>query len=91
MTSPIDKAMMAFLKVHDTLYQRSNGWIGHHVPLAPPMLLLHTVGAKTGQPRTNSLAYYRDGEEAAARLDTDGPRSELCCGCHITAQFVRSR
>ena len=27
------------------------------------MLLLHTVGAKTGRPRTNSLAYYRDGAD----------------------------
>jgi deazaflavin-dependent oxidoreductase (nitroreductase family) len=26
------------------------------------MLLLHTVGAKTGQPRTNSLTYARDGD-----------------------------
>ena len=52
--------MMAFLKVHDELYQRSNGWIGHRIPFAPPMLLLHSVGAKTGQRRTHSLAYYRD-------------------------------
>lgn len=26
------------------------------------MLLLHTVGAKTGQPRSNSLTYARDGD-----------------------------
>ena len=55
--------MMAFLKVHDELYQRSNGWIGHRIPFAPPMLLLHSVGAKTGQRRTHSLAYYRDGND----------------------------
>jgi F420H(2)-dependent quinone reductase len=28
----------------------------------PPNLLLHTVGAKTGQPRTNTLTYARDGD-----------------------------
>lgn len=76
MTSPIDKAMMAFLKVHDTLYQRSNGWIGHRVPLAPPMLLLHTVGAKTGARRTNSLAYYRDGNDyLVVASNGGGPRN----------------
>jgi deazaflavin-dependent oxidoreductase (nitroreductase family) len=63
MTSLVDRATMALLTVHDTLYQRSNGWIGHHLPFAPPMLLLHTIGAKTGQLRTHSLAYYRDGDD----------------------------
>jgi deazaflavin-dependent oxidoreductase (nitroreductase family) len=28
----------------------------------PPSLLLHTTGAKTGQPRTNSLTYAGDGD-----------------------------
>ena len=62
MTSPIDNAMMAFLKVHDTLYQRSNGWIGHRIPFAPPMLLLHTVGAKSGQERVNPVMYRAVGD-----------------------------
>ncbi len=76
MTSPTDKAMMAFLKLHDTLYQRSNGWIGHRIPFAPPMLLLHTVGAKTGQPRTNSLAYFRDGNDyLVVASNGGGPRN----------------
>ena len=63
MTPPLDRTMMAFLKLHDTLYQRSNGWIGHRLPFAPPMLLLHSVGAKTVQLRTHSLAYFRDGND----------------------------
>ena len=33
------------------------------MPGAPPSLLLHTVGAKTGQPRTTSLSYARDGDD----------------------------
>ena len=28
-----------------------------------PLLLLHTVGAKSGQPRTNPVAYVTDGEQ----------------------------
>jgi deazaflavin-dependent oxidoreductase (nitroreductase family) len=33
------------------------------VPGAPDALLLHTVGAKTGKPRTTSLSYARDGDD----------------------------
>jgi deazaflavin-dependent oxidoreductase (nitroreductase family) len=58
----IEKAVSTFVRVHDALYQRTNGWIGHRIPGAPNSLLLHTVGAKTGLPRTNSLSYARDGD-----------------------------
>jgi F420H(2)-dependent quinone reductase len=50
------------LRIHDTVYQKTNGWIGHRL-LGIPSLLLHTVGAKTGQARTASLTYARDGED----------------------------
>jgi deazaflavin-dependent oxidoreductase (nitroreductase family) len=50
----------AVLRVHDAVYQKTNGWIGHRT-LGIPSLLLHTVGAKTGRPRTASLTYARDG------------------------------
>ena len=48
------------LRIHDSVYQKTNGWIGHRT-LGIPSLLLHTVGAKTGQARTASLTYARDG------------------------------
>ena len=50
------------LMVHDTIYKRTNGRIGHRIPLpgVPPSLLLHTVGAKTGKHRTNTLSYFPD-------------------------------
>lgn len=51
-----------FLRLHDAVYQKTRGWIGHRIPGAPPALLLHSVGAKTGQPRTTSLSYARDGD-----------------------------
>jgi deazaflavin-dependent oxidoreductase (nitroreductase family) len=49
------------LRVHNAVYQKSNGWIGHRTLLIPN-LLLHTVGAKTGKARTTSLTYARDGD-----------------------------
>ena len=50
------------LRVHDTVYRRTNGWIGHRLLLIPS-LLLHTVGAKTGVARTAALTYARDGDD----------------------------
>jgi deazaflavin-dependent oxidoreductase (nitroreductase family) len=50
------------LRVHDVVYRKTNGWIGHRT-LWIPSLLLHTVGAKTGKARTTSLTYARDGED----------------------------
>jgi F420H(2)-dependent quinone reductase len=49
-------------RIHDAVYQKTNGWIGHRT-LGIPSLLLHTVGAKTGKARTTSLSYARDGED----------------------------
>ena len=63
MTSLAEQGMHAFLRTHDKIYQATNGRIGHRVPGMPPNLLLHTVGAKTGQPRTTSLSYARDGDD----------------------------
>ncbi|UXA16796.1 nitroreductase family deazaflavin-dependent oxidoreductase [Mycobacterium sp. SMC-4] len=50
------------LMLHDALYQRTNGLVGHRIPLpgVPPSLLLHTVGAKTGKARTTTLSYFPD-------------------------------
>jgi deazaflavin-dependent oxidoreductase (nitroreductase family) len=60
--TPLEQAGLRILRLHDMIYQKTGGWIGHRVPGAPPSLLLHTVGAKTGQPRTTSLTYARDGD-----------------------------
>jgi deazaflavin-dependent oxidoreductase (nitroreductase family) len=58
----VRKAMFKLLRVHDMVYQATHGWVGHRLPGAPPSLLLHTVGAKTGAPRTNALTYAKDGD-----------------------------
>jgi deazaflavin-dependent oxidoreductase (nitroreductase family) len=56
-----ENVLPTVLRVHDTVYQKTNGWIGHRT-LGIPSLLLHTVGAKTGAARTASLTYARDGD-----------------------------
>jgi deazaflavin-dependent oxidoreductase (nitroreductase family) len=51
------------VKLHDTIYRKTGGRIGHRIlPGAPPSLLLHTLGAKSGLPRTTSLSYAEDGD-----------------------------
>jgi deazaflavin-dependent oxidoreductase (nitroreductase family) len=49
------------LAVHDWLYKATDGRIGHKT-LGVPSLLLHSTGAKSGEPRTTSLTYAQDGD-----------------------------
>ncbi len=64
------------LRLHDKIYQSTNGRIGHKIPGGPVNLLLHTVGAKTGLQRTNTLSYARDGADYLVVASKGGdPRS----------------
>jgi deazaflavin-dependent oxidoreductase (nitroreductase family) len=65
------------LRLHQFIYERSGGRIGHRlVGSGTRTLLLHTVGAKTGQPRTNALTYARDGSDYIVVASMGGaPRS----------------
>ncbi len=49
------------LKVHQRLYELSDGFVGHRL-LGVPTLLLRTTGARSGLTRTNALVYARDGD-----------------------------
>lgn len=74
MSGLTDKAVGTFVRVHDAVYQRTHGWIGHRIPGAPNSLLLHTVGARTGLARTNSLSYARDGDGFVVVASNGGDR-----------------
>ena len=50
-----------FYKFHRWMYEASDGRFGATSPQGP-MLLLSTVGRRSGQPRTTPLMYMRDGE-----------------------------
>jgi deazaflavin-dependent oxidoreductase (nitroreductase family) len=49
------------LQVHGFVYEHTDGLIGHRM-LGVPSLMLRTTGRKSGQTRTNSLIYAKDGD-----------------------------
>jgi deazaflavin-dependent oxidoreductase (nitroreductase family) len=49
----------AFIQLHNFLY-RSTG--GRRFNFGGKLLLLHTLGAKTGKPRCNPLVHVKDGD-----------------------------
>jgi F420H(2)-dependent quinone reductase len=48
------------LRLHQQLYVRTDGRVGHRM-IGVPTLLLRTTGRRTGQTRTNALVYAQDG------------------------------
>jgi deazaflavin-dependent oxidoreductase (nitroreductase family) len=55
-------ALGRILAVHQFIYQRSDGRIGHRI-LGTPTLLLRTTGRRSGARRTNALVYVGDGDD----------------------------
>lgn len=51
------------MKGHTIAYRATGGLIGHHLPGAPPTLLLDHVGAKSATKRTAALSYIEDGDD----------------------------
>lgn len=50
------------LRVHERLYVRTDGRVGHHM-IGVPTLLLRTTGRRSGATRTNALVYASDGDD----------------------------
>jgi F420H(2)-dependent quinone reductase len=82
---------------HAVVYRATGGLVGHHVPGVPPMLLLDTVGAKSGTKRTTPLAYVEDGGDVAIIASKGGhPKHpawfhNLCAHPDTTVQIGRER
>src|SRR5438045_3363809 len=57
----LDALFSGVLRVHQAIYEATDGRIGHHL-LGVPTLLLRTVGRKSGQTRTSGLVYAKDGD-----------------------------
>ena len=50
------------LRIHEELYKRTDGRVGHRM-IGVPTLLLRTTGRRSGAIRTNGLVYARDGND----------------------------
>lgn len=62
-TTPVEQlVLLPLLRLHNMVYRKTNGRIGHQMPGMPPCLLLYTTGARTGQQRSNALTYAKDGD-----------------------------
>jgi deazaflavin-dependent oxidoreductase (nitroreductase family) len=61
MSSIQTRIQKLFTGLNATIYRVSKGKVGGRVSGAP-VLLLHTIGRKSGKPRTTPLLYLRDGE-----------------------------
>jgi len=49
------------LRLHQAIYERTDGRLGHRT-IGVPTLLLRTTGRRSGATRTNGLVYARDGD-----------------------------
>lgn len=58
-------------QVHRWFYRRTGGRLGGRV-LGMPVLLLTTVGRKTGKPRTTALTYFPEGDTFAVVASNGG-------------------
>jgi deazaflavin-dependent oxidoreductase (nitroreductase family) len=59
------------LRLHEQLYVRSGGRVGHRM-LGVPALLLRTTGRRSGATRTNALIYARDGADCLVVASNGG-------------------
>jgi F420H(2)-dependent quinone reductase len=84
------------LRLHEKLYKRTDGRIGHRM-IGVPTLLLSTAGRRSGQTRTNALVYARDGEDylvVASNGGADRPPAwlhNLRADPHVEIQIARER
>jgi deazaflavin-dependent oxidoreductase (nitroreductase family) len=63
-----------YLKLHQALYERTDGRVGHGM-IFVPTLLLRTTGKRSGKVRCNALVYARD-EGDYVLVASNGGRDE---------------
>jgi F420H(2)-dependent quinone reductase len=83
-------------RIHRALYRWTGGLIGHRT-MAGPMLLLTTVGRKSGQRRTTPLLYMADGDRVVV-VGSNGGRERppawllnLTANPHVEVQVGRRK
>jgi deazaflavin-dependent oxidoreductase (nitroreductase family) len=73
------------LSVHQLLYERSDGRVGHRM-LGTPTLLLRTTGRRSGAQRTNALIYLADGGDYVVVASKGGDDKPPAWLLNLTAQ-----
>ncbi len=79
-------AFVTLLRVHQEIYDRSDGWVGHRLLFGMPSLLLRHVGRKTGAQRTSALTYGRDGDNYLVVASNGGASRSPAWLHNLTAQ-----
>ena len=69
----VQAAGVRMLQVHQFVYVNSGGRIGHRLA-GTRALILRTVGAKTGEQRTNALTYAKAGDAYLVVASNGGAR-----------------
>ena len=85
MNPTIERIMAKGLGAHQWLYEKSDGRIGAKIG-ARQMLLLRTVGAKSGQPRLAALLHVDHGDGYAVIASTGGGPKHPGWFHNLTAQ-----
>ena len=67
----VERVGSKLLGVHQWLYEQTDGRVGASIG-GRPMLLLRTVGRRTGKPRTSALLYVPDGDRYAVIASKGG-------------------
>jgi len=80
-----DIVMLAADKVTQLLYSLTGGRVGEK-QLSYSMLLLHTVGRKSGKLRTHTLLYFRDGEDLIICASNNGSHAPPAWYLNLQAQ-----
>jgi F420H(2)-dependent quinone reductase len=57
----VDAVQRSVFRLHQGLYERTDGRLGHRL-IGVPSLLLRTTGRRSGVRRTSTLVYGRDGD-----------------------------
>lgn len=84
------------LRVHEQLYRRTDGRVGHRM-MGVPTLLLRTTGRRSGTTRTNALVYARDGNDYLVVASNGGADRHpawlhnLRANVDVETQIVRDR
>lgn len=86
----------AYMRLHQSVYIKTDGRIGHGL-VGVPSLLLRTTGRRTGSQRTIALIYARDGEDYVlvasnnARASSPGWYFNLVANPNVEIQVGRRR